>query len=316
MKKLLLIITLSLVTAAAASAQKVVFMPHWLPQAQFAGYYVALEKGFYAAEGLDVEIRHLNANTRRKPASYLKNGEVDITSMMLINAMELEDSGMEVVNILQTAQSTGLVYVTREVIDDIKDMENYKVGKWTTGYSEFAQMAADENDLTIQWVPLLNNINAFIAGAVDATLCYTFNEYIQLYLATGKDWSKNTTKLADIGYDYPDDGLYVTAEFYEKNKEVTDKFAKASRKGWEWAAQHPDETVDICMDYINRENVSSNRIHQEMMLKEMLELQKDKNTGKASFAKVSRKVFDEMAEKAVNAGILINKPDYDKMMKP
>ena len=315
MKKFLTILTLSLLACFAARAQKIVFMPHWLPQAQFSGYYAALENGFYAAEGLDVEIRHLNANTRKRPAAYLKSGEIDITSMMLINAMELVDSGMDVVNILQTAQSTGLVYVTKEPVNDIKEMDNFKVGRWTTGYSEFAMIAADENAISIQWVPLLNNINAFIAGAVDATLCYTFNEYIQLYLATGKDWASNTIRLADIGYDYPDDGLYVTAEFYEKNKELTDKFAKASRKGWEWAAAHPDEAVDICMKYIERENISSNRVHQKMMLEEMIRLQQDKNTGKASFAKVSRSVFDELAEKAVNAGILINKPDYDKMMR-
>ena len=316
MKKLSIIIALSLLTAATAMAQKVVFMPHWLPQAQFAGYYVALEKGFYAAEGLDVEIHHLNANTRKRPAAYLKAGEIDITSMMLINAMELEDSGMDVVNIMQLCQSTGLCCVTKEPVTGLEEMEGFKVGKWTTGYSEFAMMAADDKGVNLEWISLLNNINAFIAGAVDATLCYSFNEYIQLYLATGKDWSANTIRLSDIGYDYPDDGLYVTAEFYEKNKEVADKFAKASQKGWEWAEKHPDETVEICMDYIKRENITSNRIHQRMMLDEMLRLLKDKNTGKASFAKVSQNVFDDIAEKAVNSGILINKPDYNKMIRP
>lgn len=315
MKKLLTIIALTIAASAAAQAQKVVFMPHWLPQAQFAGYYAAYENGFYEEEGLDVEIRHLNANTRRKPASYIKSGEVDITSMMLINAMELVDSGMDVVNILQTSQSTGLCCITREPISKFEDMNGMKVGKWTTGYSEFAMMAAEEKGISLEWISLLNNINAFIAGAVDATLCYSFNESIQLYLATGKDWSANTVKLADIGYNYPDDGLYVTTEYYEANKETAEKFARASRRGWEWAAEHPDETVEICMDYIRRENITSNRIHQRMMLDEMIRLQKDK-TGKATFSPISREDFNEMVEKAINAGILINKIDYDKLIRP
>lgn len=315
-KKLTAILAAVFLTGGAAMAQKIVFMPHWLPQAQFAGYYVALENGFYADEGLDVEIRHLNANTRKKPAAYLKSGEIDITSMMLINAMELEDSGMDVVNILQVSQSTGLCCVSKEPLSAYEDMDGKKVGKWTTGYSEYAMMAADEKGLSLEWVSLLNNINALIAGAVDATLCYTFNEYIQLYLATGKDWSANTIRLADIGYDFPDDGLYVTSEFYDRNKETAEKFARASRRGWEWAAEHPDETVTICMDYIKRENITSNRIHQRMMLDEMLRLQKEKESGKATFAKVRREVFEDLAEKAMNAGILINKPEYAKMIRP
>ena len=316
MKKFLTLLAVILISGTAAQAQKIVFMPHWLPQAQFAGYYVALDRGFYADEGLDVEIKHLNANTRRRPASYLKNGEIDITTMMLINALELVDSGTDVVNILQVCQSTGLSCVSKNPISRIEELDGAKVGKWTTGYSEFAMMAADEKGISVEWVSLLNNINAFIAGAVDATLLYTFNEAIQLYLATGKDWSANTLRLSDIGYDYPDDGIYVTAEFYEKNREVADKFAHASRLGWEWAAKHPEEAVDICMKYIKSENITSNRIHQRMMLDEMIELQKDKKTGKATFSKISREVFDDLVEKAVNAGILIDKPDYDKMIRP
>ncbi|MDO5442231.1 MAG: ABC transporter substrate-binding protein [Bacteroidia bacterium] len=316
MRKFIAIITTLLAACFSASAQKIVFMPHWLPQAQFAGYYAALENGFYADEGLDVEIRHLSANTRKRSTSYLKSGEIDITSMMLINAMSLQDSGMDLVNILQISQNTGLCCVTKNPIKDFESLDGMKIGKWTTGYSEFAMMAAEEKNISIEWIPLLNNINAFIAEAVDATLCYTFNEYIQLYLATGKDWSGNTIRMADIGYNFPDDGIYVTAGFYEKNREAAEKFARASRRGWEWAAKHPEETVDICLDYMKRANITSNRIHQRMMLDEMLRLQKNPQTGVADFAKVDRKVFEDMSNKAVSAGIILNDVDYDKMFRP
>lgn len=316
MRKLPVIIIALLAACFSAGAQKIVFMPHWLPQAQFAGYYAAFENGFYADEGLDVEIRHLGANTRKRNTSYLISGEVDVTSMMLVNAMALEDSGMDLVNILQTSQNTGLCIVSKSPIKEIESLEGMKIGKWTTGYSEFAMVAADEKDVSVEWISLLNNINAFIAGAVDATLCYSFNESIQLYLATGKDWSENTISLADLGYNFPDDGLYVTAEFYEKNRETAEKFARASRKGWEWAAAHPDETVNICLDYMKRANITSNRIHQRMMLDEMVRLMNNPKTGEPDFAKVDKAVFEDMAEKAVAAGILINKPDYNKMIRP
>ena len=316
MKRLPVIITLALAACMTASAQKIVFMPHWLPQAQFAGYYVAYENGFYQEEGLDVEIRHLNANTRKKPAAYLKSGEVDATTMMLINAMELHDSGMDVVNVLQVSQSTGLCCIAKKPVSDLNEIDGCKVGKWATGYSEYAQMAADEKNLSLEWIPLLNNINAFIAGAVDATLCYSFNESVQLYLATGKDWSANTIRMADIGFDYPDDGLYFSEEFYDKYPEAAKKFASASRRGWEWAAEHPDEAVEICLDYMMKENTTSNRIHQRMMLDEMLKLQKDSKSGIATFAKVSKDIFHEISAKAVEAGLLFETPDYDKMFRP
>lgn len=316
MRKLTVIILALLAACLSAGAQKIVFMPHWLPQAQFAGYYAAFENGFYADEGLDVEIRHLSANTRKKNTSFLISGEIDVTSMMLINAMALTDSGMDLVNILQTSQNTGLCCVAKHPVQNIESLDGMKIGKWTTGYSEFAMIAADEKNISVEWISLLNNINAFIAGAVDATMCYTFNEYVQLYLATGKDWSDHTINMADIGYNYPDDGLYVTAEFYDKNREAAEKFARASRKGWEWAAKHPEETVSICLDYMKRNNITSNRIHQRMMLDEMIRLLNNPKTGAADFARVEKEVFEEMAEKAVSAGILINKPDYNKMFRP
>lgn len=315
-KKFIAFAAAVILSGAAATAQKIVFMPHWLPQAQFAGYYAAIENGFYSDEGLDVEVRHLNANTMKKPTAYLKSGDINVTSLMLIDAMEAVDSGMELVNILQTSQTSGLWCVSKNPVTELKDMEGFKVAKWTTGHSEFAMMAADKQNVSLEWISLINIINAFIAGATDATLCYSFNEYIQLYLATGKDWSAHTIKFADNGYDFPDDGLYVTAEFYDRYPEESRKFARASRKGWEWAAAHPEDAVEICMKYMKAENVSTSRIHQRLMLDEVIRLQKEKSSGKATFNKVSREVFDDLSEKAISAGLLFNKPDYDKMFRP
>ena len=72
-------------------------------------------------------------------------------------------------------------------------------------------------------------------------------------------------------------------DYYEKHREQALKFAQASRKGWEWAAQHPEETLDIVMQYVDRENIATNRIMQRLMLKEVLRLQIDRESKKREF---------------------------------
>jgi NitT/TauT family transport system substrate-binding protein len=75
----------------------------------------------------------------------------------------------------------------------------------------------------------------------------------------------------------------MTREYYEKHREQARKFAEASRKGWEWAAQHPDETLDIVMEVVDREHIPTNRVMQRLMLKEVLRLQMDRESKKQEF---------------------------------
>jgi NitT/TauT family transport system substrate-binding protein len=72
-------------------------------------------------------------------------------------------------------------------------------------------------------------------------------------------------------------------DYYEKHPDQARKFAQASRRGWEWAAQHPEEALDIVMQYVDRENIATNRIMQRLMLKEVLRLQIDRESKKREF---------------------------------
>ena len=75
----------------------------------------------------------------------------------------------------------------------------------------------------------------------------------------------------------------MTRDYYNKHKEQARRFAQASRKGWEWAAQHPDETLDIVMQYVEKNNIATNRVLQRLMLKEVLRLQVDRESKKREF---------------------------------
>jgi NitT/TauT family transport system substrate-binding protein len=75
----------------------------------------------------------------------------------------------------------------------------------------------------------------------------------------------------------------MTRAYYEEHKEQATRFALASRKGWEWAAQHPEETLDIVMQYVDKEHIATNRVMQRLMLNEVLRLQVDRESKKREF---------------------------------
>ena len=75
----------------------------------------------------------------------------------------------------------------------------------------------------------------------------------------------------------------MTRDYFESHRDQARRFAEASKRGWEWAAAHPDETLDIVMQYVDREHIATNRVMQRLMLKEVLRLQVDRESKKREF---------------------------------
>lgn len=288
MIKRLLLHILILLSINIVDAQQIIFTPQWLPQSQFAGYYVAQEKGFYEEAGLDVVIEHTSSSDNAQ--NRLKEGRCDAITMTLFDAIININNGLDVVNVLQTALHTGLVIVPRNNdIKTLKDLSGKRVGIWRTHYYELSQIVNDDNNLNIEWVPFVQSINLYISGAVDATMAMVYNEAYQIYSSGFEDM--NFISLADYGYDFPEEGVYFSKDYYEKYPDKTKAFAEASRRGWEWAHQHPEETLDIVMDVIEKEELPAGRQHQEWMLKEILRLQCDKESGKPTFELDENKIM-------------------------
>ena len=89
--------------------------------------------------------------------------------------------------------------------------------------------------------------------------------------------------MRDIGCNVPEDGVYVTREYFTKHKGEIDKFVKASKRGWEYAISHPKETLDIVMLYMRQAGISGNEDAQKWMLKECLRLLVSPRTGKRTY---------------------------------
>ena len=260
--------------------ETMVFTPQWTAQAQFAGYYVAEAKGFYREAGIKVKIVHPSSTL---PAmSRLRNNHCQATTLQLCQAMEIIDGGIPLVNILQTSMNNAMVIVSARGKDPLAQ-KGAKVGIWSVGFGQLAICMSIKEKLDYQWIRFAQNINLFVAGALDATLAMSYNEYYQLVQAGVEMTDKNVYRFCDHGYNVQEDGVYMTKEYYEQHREQAEKFAQASRKGWEWAAQHPEETLEIVMQYVDREHIATNRIMQQLMLKEILRLQIDRESKKREF---------------------------------
>ena len=279
MKKFLFIV-LMLFPSLIMQAQRIVFTPQWATQAQFAGYYVAYDKGFYKDAGVEVDFQHPSASY--SAFNRLWEGSSDIITLQLVQAMIEIDRGIPLVNVLQTSQQNGLMLVSR--VDSLRTLDDFKkkkVGIWKVGFGELAYMMDVDKDMKIRWIPFLQGMNLYISGAVDATLAMSYSEYLQIKVSGHED--KPYIRLSDTEYDFPEDGVYVTAEFYQKNADKVDAFAQASRKGWEWVHAHPEEALDIVMKWVEKEQVHTNRLYQRWMLEEVLRLQCEKGKDKPSF---------------------------------
>ena len=258
----------------------IVFMPQWTAQAQFAGYYVAETMGFYREAGVKVRIEHPSATL--SAMERLRRKECHATTMQLCQALDIVDGGMPMVNILQTSMNNAMVIVSARNKNPLTQ-KGERVGIWSVGFGQLAMCMSIKDNLNYQWVRFAQNVNLFVAGVLDATLAMSYNEYYQLMQAGISMNDQNVYRFCDHGYNIQEDGLYVSREYYEEHRDQAKRFAAASRKGWEWAAQHPEETLDIVMKYVERDHVATNRVMQRLMLTEVLRLQVDRESKRREF---------------------------------
>lgn len=309
-------------------AQQIVFTPQWLPQAQFVGYYVAQEKGFYKDEGLDVVIKHPSPSY--SALNRMIDGNSHIVTMKLPQAIVAIDRGFPLVNLLQTSQHNSLLIVPRkDSIQVLDDLRNKRVGIWKVDFNETAQLLDRQYGLNFEWIQFLQGINLLVAGAIDATFAMSYNEY-WLILASGI-YPKHVFAVADYGLDIPEDGLYVTQKFYKAFPEKAKAFARASKRGWEWTVDNPEEALEIVMEVMKRERVSTNIHHQRWMLREVLLLNCDEKVelkkgnprlktevlnvkGKASF-QLKPEQLKHVNELLIKEGMIRKGVDYHQFWK-
>lgn len=252
--------------------EKLTFTPHWLPQAQFAGYYVALAKGFYQEEGVEVEIKHPSASVMATEA--LNNGDADLISLFLITALGNYDEASPLVNVYQLSQNSALMFVTKKKhgISKLSQLDGKRIGIWESGFDEVPMALMRENNCEVSWVPILSTTNLFLADGIDAMTVMWYNEYDQIY-NSGLDRDEvNTFFMSDYGFNVPEDGIYCLQSTYDERKEDIKKFTLATERGWAYAADHKEETLALVLEQMKEAHIPCNMAHQSWMLDCVLEL--------------------------------------------
>lgn len=276
------IVLLSLLSAAVSlrAQEPFIFTPQWTAQAQFAGYYVAQELGFYEEEGVAVQIVHPSAS--QSAMERIRTDQSHATTLQLAQALEIIDSGIPLVNILQTSMNNAMVIVSRREKNPLEQF-GARVGIWNAGFGQLAICLSEREHLNYEWTPFINSVNLFVSGAMDATLAMSYNEYYQL-LQTGMDLKDSYVyRFSEHGYNVQEDAVYMTLKSYRKHKDQAERFARASQRGWEWAVEHPDETLEIVMKIVENQHIATNRILQKLMLEEVLRLQVDRDSQQREF---------------------------------
>ena len=241
----------------------------WYPQAQFTGYYVALEKGFYRDEGLAMTI--LPGGPDRPVTDYLDSGQADFGTMFLSTAVQKRAQGVPLVNVGQIGQRSALLLITRKNsgIKSVDDLNGKKVALWMGDFQLQPRALFRERHLDVTVVPQTSSMTLFLRGGVDAASAMWYNEYHTL-LASGLDEDDiQPFFFHDLGYDFPEDGIYCLEKLWLSEPEICRAVVRASLKGWRWAFDHPEEALDMVMKAMDENHVAASRVHQRWMLLRM-----------------------------------------------
>ena len=307
---IVLAVMIAMSHAVTAQDETIVFTPQWTAQAQFAGYYVAEAMGFYREAGVDVRIEH--PLTTQPAMSRLRKNQCQATTLQLCQAMEIVDGGIPLVNILQTSMNNAMVIVSARDQDPLTQ-KGARVGIWSVGFGQLAICMSIKEHLDYEWVRFAHNVNLFVAGALDATLAMSYNEYYQLVQAGIKMTDKNVYRFCDHGYNVQEDGVYMTREYYSEHKDQARRFAEASKRGWEWAVEHPDEALDIVMKYVDMNNIATNRVMQQLMLQEVLRLLVDRESKQREF-RLRPDMVQEASRLMVENKMLSREVTYEELI--
>ena len=293
-----------------AQDETIVFTPQWTAQAQFAGFYVAEAKGFFREAGVKVKIEH--PSVTQSAMSRIRSNASQATTLQLCQAIEIVDGGFPLVNILQTSMNNGMVIISARGKDPLTQ-KGAKVGIWSVGFGQLAIIMSLKEHLDYKWVRFAQDINLFLTGALDATLALSYNEYYQLIQAGLELDEKCVYRFCNHGYNVQGDGVYMTRAYYEQHREQARKFAAACRKGWKWAAKHPEEALDIVMKQVEDNKIATNRVMQRLMLKEVLRLQVDRESKKREF-RLRRDMVDLASRLMLESHMLTRQVKYEELL--
>lgn len=280
MKKLMMAAAMAAGMAGAARADDdVTLQLQWVTQAQFAGYYVALDQGFYDEEGLNVTI--LPGGPDIAPPQVLAGGGADAMLNWMPSALAAREKGLPVVNIAQPFKTSGLMLTCWKDtgITSVEDFRGKTIGVWFFGneypFLSWMSQVGIPTDGGEDGVTVLKqgfNVDPLLQRQADCISTMTYNEYGQVLDAGVSPDELVTFKYEEQGVATLEDGIYVLEENLAdpafEDKMV--RFVRASMKGWKWAEENPEAAAGIVLD--NDETGAQTEAAQVRMMGEIAKL--------------------------------------------
>lgn len=282
MKKLNVLLAtaaLMLGSTQAWTADKLTLQLKWVTQAQFAGYYVAKDKGFYEEQNLDVEIKPGGPDIA--PVQVLAGGGADVVLDWMPSALASREKGVDLVNIAQPFKSSGMMLTCRKDsgIKTSADFKGRTLGVWFFGneypFLSWMSKLGIATDGSAEGVKVLKqgfNVDPILQKQADCVSTMTYNEYWQIIDAGLTENDLITFKYEEEGVATLEDGIYALADRL-KDPAFEDKmvrFVRASMKGWKYAESNPDEAADIVLE--NDASGAQTEKHQRRMMREIAKL--------------------------------------------
>ncbi|MFL5953454.1 MAG: ABC transporter substrate-binding protein [Gaiellaceae bacterium] len=249
-------------SAAPAKNDKVTLQLKWVTQAQFAGYYAALAKGYYTAAGLDVTIKQGGPDII--PEQVVASGQADFGIDWLPSLLSARDKGTDLVNIGQVFARSGMTEITWKTsgINTIGKMKGKKVGNWLGGneFELFAALVKNGMDpshnkgVTIVQQPF--DMGLFLKHKIDAASAMTYNELAQVLESKNPKTKKlytlrdlNVIKMQRVGTGMLEDGIFSTGTYLKSkhNQDIATRFLKASFQGWIYCRDNWQDCVNIVL---------------------------------------------------------------------
>ncbi len=241
----------------------------WYPQAQFAGVYVAIEKGYFREHGINIEL--IDGGPEANVLLSLIKGEIDFATAWLSSALIFFERGGDIRLLSQLFQKSGLTLISLKSsgIRTISDFKQRTIGTWG-GIFEYPIQAMDiEHNLDMQLIADGADILKLKSGELEVIAVMSYNELLSIQEEELNKEELSIIRLSDIGYNFPEDGMYLSNKLFQSNPELCRQFNNAIIRGWETAKKDPESALEYTMSHHSRSPYKTSRQHQKQMLTEV-----------------------------------------------
>ena len=244
----------ALTASLANAADDVTIQLKWVTQTQFAGYYVAQDKGFYKDEGLNVTIKAGGPDIG--PMSVLAGGGADVAVDWMPSALAAREKGFDAVNIAQPFKSSGMMLVCRKDrgVNSVADLKGKNLYVWYYGnewpFLSWMNKLGLKPDQDISVFKQGWDILPLTQGDAACVSAMAYNEYWQVLNEGLKPEELTVFRYEDEGVATLEDGLYVVGDNLKDSafKDKMVRFVRASMKGWKYAEENQAEAAEIVVN--------------------------------------------------------------------